>query len=252
MFMRLVQVKFKPESMSFIRDVYDKEIIPRLEKIEGCLCVCAIVSDQNPEEGISMTLWETPKNAKVYEKSGAYGELLQLVKPFLIDSSEWHVQLSKDMTLEYKPEESEPVIETYNSATQSDKALPEKNGLGHMYLRLVSVLLQSGKMDEFKKIYETDILPSLRKFNGCKFAFMTKSSEDENTAVCVSLWDSRQDAETYEKSGLFDQLIEKTKHTFSEFYRWKMALEKEHRVQMTTSDDMKIECFRVVIGKSFH
>lgn len=251
MFMRMVQVRYKPEAISKIREMYDTVIIPRLENIDGCLFVCAVTNDKDPEEGISLTLWKTQEHAKAYEKSGVYEELLKYIKPYLTDTTEWQVQLSKDMTVQYQPVEVEPVIETYASTTQSDETVPDQTTSGHMYLRLVSVLLQPGKMSAFENIYQTEILPVLRELKGCRFAFMTQSSENENAVLCVSMWDTRKDAEAYEKEGLFHGLIEKTKHTFSEFYQWKMTLEQEAGTRVTTSDDMKIESYRVVTGKRF-
>ncbi len=120
MFMRLVNARYKPEALAAIREVYNSTIIPRLEKIDGCLCVCAITNDKNPEEGISLTLWETPEHARAYEKSG-----------------------------------------------------------------------------------------------------------------------------------LFEELRGKTQHTYSDFYRWKMALEKKYGSKVKTSEDLKLDTYSVVIGKSF-
>ena len=46
-------------------------------------------------------------------------------------------------------------------------------------------------------------------------------------------------------------MIDKVKHTFSEFYRWKMALEKNTGQQVKTSEDLKINKYSLVSGKSF-
>jgi len=251
MFMRLVNARYKPEALPAIREVYNSTIIPRLEKIDGCLCVCAITNDKNPEEGISLTLWETPEHARAYEKSGVYTELFNKVQPFLLNSSEWRVKLSEEMKVEYKPVDREPVIQTFTSAAQSDREFPDHNQKNFMYLRILSVQLNPGKLDEFRSIYEKNILPALEKLKGCRFAFMTTSGEEENKVVCVSLWDSKQDADAYEKSGLFEELREKTQHTYSDFYRWKMALEKEYGSKVKTSEDLKLDTYSVVIGKSF-
>jgi heme-degrading monooxygenase HmoA len=179
-----------------------------------------------------------------------YEQLLKKVKPYLADTTEWHVQLSKDLSMEFQPVEKELVIKTYAATAQLDKELPdEKSSL--MYLRIISVIIQPNKLEQFEKIYDNDILPALRELDGCRFAFMTESSEEENTVLCVSLWESKQYADAYEKSGLFEKLKEKTKHTFSEFFRWKMTLEKELGAQVTTSADMKVDTYRVVTGKSF-
>jgi len=251
MYMRFVKVKYKPGAESAIRAVYDTAIIPRLEQIDGCLCVCAIASEKNPEEGISLTLWETPEYVKAYEESGVYEELLAKVRPFLLDSAEWRVQLSRDFTLEYQPVQEEPVIKTFSSTAQMNTDIPEHGAALHMYLRIVSLQLQPGKLNEFNRIYDDEILPALKKSPGCRFAFMTVSSDKENEVVCVSIWRSRQDADAYEKSGLFEKMRERTKHTYSEFYQWKMALERQHKSEVATSEDMKRDTYRIVAGKSF-
>jgi heme-degrading monooxygenase HmoA len=251
MFLRLVHVRYNHEFLSKIREIYDKEVIPRLEKVEGCLCVCAIASDQDPEEGISLTIWKTRENAEAYEKSGVYEQLLNKIRPYLADSTEWHVQLSKDYEVEFKPIEKEPSITTYVAASKMSNEIPNHDQSSRMFLRIVSVFLQKGKLKEFTKIYEKDILPALQNMEGCKFAFMTENSEREDAVLCVSLWDSKENAEAYEKNGLFDDLRKKTRRTFSEFYRWKMALENELGARVATSEDMKVDKYHVVVGKSF-
>ena len=84
---------------------------------------------------------------------------------------------------------------------------------------------------KFKEIYDKKILPEFRKLAGCRFAFMTRSGGDENTVLCVSMWDSKKHADGYEKSGLFERFRKKTQHTFSEFYRWKMRLEGKYSIE---------------------
>ena len=69
--------------------------------------------------------------------------------------------------------------------------------------------------------------------------------------LSVSIWSSKADAEEYENSGMFEDLTKKIKHTFSHFYLWKMALEQESKRQIQTSEDMKIDHYTMVAGKSF-
>ena len=252
MYMRLVYARYKPKALSKIRDIYDKVIIPRLEKTEGCLCVCAIASEQDPEDGISLTLWESPENVKAYETSGQYKELLKHVMPYLVDTTEWHVELVKEMEIKYNPVKKEPSIETFRAASQMDQNLPSHDQeSGSMHMRIISVLLKDDMLEVFKAIYDKDILPAFRKLHGCRFAFMTQSGEGENTVLCVSLWDSKKHAEDYEKSGLFKKFRKKTKHTFSEFYRWKMRLEGKYSMDSRPPEEMKEDTYRVVTGKSF-
>ena len=67
--MRLVQAKYKPDSLSKIRQIYNESIIPRLQTMPGCLCVCLIKSELQTDEGISLTLWDSKEQAEDYEKS---------------------------------------------------------------------------------------------------------------------------------------------------------------------------------------
>ena len=58
MYMRLVQAKFQPESLSRIQAIYEETIIPQLEKTKGCHCVVLLKRDTG-NEGISLTLWDS-------------------------------------------------------------------------------------------------------------------------------------------------------------------------------------------------
>jgi heme-degrading monooxygenase HmoA len=106
-------------------------------------------------------------------------------------------------------------------------------------------------MDEFKKLYADIIIPTLKKTPGCQYAYLTESMQEENQIISLTIWDSKEDADRYEKSGRFKELVEKVKHTFSELYQWKMALEKETGKKAKTSEDLEVSRYSVVTGKSF-
>ena len=69
-YMRLVHVRYQPDSLAKVQQIYDQSIIPRLQKTEGCLFASALKSEVHPGEGISMTLWKSRDHAEAYEKSG--------------------------------------------------------------------------------------------------------------------------------------------------------------------------------------
>jgi heme-degrading monooxygenase HmoA len=247
MFMRLVQAKYDPAALTIIRQIYETKIIPQLQEMKGCLFACLIKSELDPEEGISMTLWDTQENAENYERSGMFQINMQEIKPYLQVSNEWKAQLSKDMKIEYEPVHDEPVVTSYRTLVQLDEKLPVEL----MYLRLLSLKIQPGKMEEFVAIYEQDILPLLRSVPGCRYAYLTISSERKHEAISVTIWNSKQDVERYEQSGPFNSFIDKTKHTFSELYQWKIALENDQTGHIVTRDDPALKYYSMVTGKSF-
>jgi heme-degrading monooxygenase HmoA len=251
MFMRLVQLNVEKQEIDKFRQTYQDEVIDRLQKTSGCRFVGLIESGAEECEFISLTLWDEQKQAESYEESGIYEELLSKVRPYLQNSSEWKIQLSENLELEYKQVQEEPVIKKFSVQAQGDR-----NGRGgidsHLYVRIVSLSIQEGKEEEFKKIFTGEIIPELLATRGCRYAYLTRSTQDANAFISVTIWDSSEDADLYESSGKFKELVGKVSHTFSQFYRWKMALEKDYDASINTSEDMKVERYNIVTGKNFY
>ena len=251
MYMRLLQIKIKPEKLPELQQVYETKVIPALQNLPGCRHASLIHGAHHTDECISLTLWDSQENAEAYAQSGLFQQLFQAAQPFLADSSEWKIQLSAELKLEYLPVIEEPVVKSYDVDAATDaQALPQAQ-TAFMYLRIVSAKITPGKLEEFRRLYAEEIIPALRSVPGCRYAFLTESLETQNEVISVTIWDSRQEAQNYEQSGLFEQLTQKVKHTFSELYQWKMALEQAQRGQAATSEDLTVKHYRVVTGESF-
>lgn len=251
MFMRLVQLNVEMQMVDNFRETYNKDIISRLQEMPGCRFAGLIESGSEESEFISLTLWDTQEHAESYEKGGAYEELLGKLKPYLRNSSEWKIQLSENLELEYKPVPEEPVIKKYSVKAQTDSSTTG-NIDSRLYVRIVSLSVQDGKEDEFRQIYTDEIIPALLSTKGCRYAYLTQSVQDPNGFISVTIWDSKSDADLYESSGKFNELVDKVAHTFSQFYRWKMALENDYNANIKTSEDLKVERYNLVTGKNFY
>jgi len=250
MIMRFFQIRIKPDALLAYRKFYDEKVIPEFQKMEGCLYASLIQSSHHKDECISMTLWQSPDHAQAYEKSDIYQKLLEAERKYLADSSEWKVELSKEMKLEYKPIPEEPTIKAYSVEGQTD-AKGTVQEIRPMHLRIVSVKIQPGKIDEFRRLYSEEILPTLRTVKGCRYAYLTESEKEKDEFISVTLWDSKQDAENYEQGGIYQQLLEKAKHTFSDLYQWKMGLQKQTGGKAATSEDLTVDHYNIVTGRSF-
>jgi heme-degrading monooxygenase HmoA len=248
MFMRLLQVKIKPEELRNLSALYEEKIVPALQTVRGCLYAYLMQSVHHTDEVISMTLWRTEEDAAVYERGGLYKELLEEARPFFADSTEWKLQLSKDFTLEYLPVPEEPAIRTFSVASTSESTIPIKEKSLQLFLRIVSVHLKPGKLEEYKELYRREIIPALQATRGCLYACLSTLTIDSNEAISVTLWNSRADAEEYERSGRFDQLLHEVEHTLSDLSQWKSEGRFQHTV---TSEDIAVEGYRLVAGKEF-
>jgi heme-degrading monooxygenase HmoA len=249
--MRLLQVKLNPVFIEKFKEFYETAVIPQLQKMPGCIFGGLIKSGPEIDEFISLTFWETQQNAEDYESSDTYKDLISQAKPFFSESNEWKIQLSDKMELEYAPVTEEPVVKKYSVEVQKEKDDKLKFQSSQMHVRIVSLKIQEDKLDEFKKVYLEKVIPALKETDGCRHVFLTESINEKDEFISVTIWDNKEYADNYETSGRFDELIGMVKHTFSHFYLWKMELEKEYSAKIKTTDDMKVDNYNVVTGKSF-
>ncbi len=259
MYMRLVHMKLEPRRILEFVMMYEKEIVPELQRMTGCLYAGLIRSVSRDGEGISLTLWDTRDHAESYEQSGVFARLLEKARPFSAYASEWKVRLSDDMQLEYVPVDSDPVVTSHPVTSFFDPSMLDRSAPGTMHLRLVSVHVRAGMEDTFRALYRDLIVPALKQVKGCRYALLMDTAEDPSEMISLTIWDSRDDAAAYDSGGLFDDLLEKVKHTFTGLYRWKMQLRDvgdggkgDRAAHTVTSDDPTVRDYVVVTGKAFH
>ena len=248
MFTRFVQGKFKPGKLGEVKRFYSEEVLPALQQSQGCLYACLIGSVEDPSEFISFTLWDTQANAQAYEQGGTYALLLNKARDILVDSTEWKVQLTRELKLEYTPVQEEPVVRSYRTTTTPEPHELAEVIRGPMYVRLLSLKIEPERLSEFRQIYENEIVPTLRNVSGCRYAFLVDSPE-ESEVISITIWDSKEHADAYEKSGIFEGLVEKVRHTFSHVYQWKMKLTEEAQAATVTSEDLTVKPYQVITGK---
>jgi quinol monooxygenase YgiN len=251
MFMRLVQVKVKSETADQMPLLYSTTIIPTLQKTPGCLYASLIKSTHDPDEAISMTLWDSLDHAEAYEQGGMFQKLMNEITPFLSDSSEWRIQLSKDFSWEYIPSREEPVVKSYKVTTTFPAPPSTEESAGPLYVRILSVRLKPGRLEEFAALYNAEILPMLQRVHGCRYAFLTEGVTERNEVISITIWDHKEAADVYEESGLFRKLTRKVQHTFSELYQWKLSVEKRSSVHVSSTEDLNVSGYNVVSGKVF-
>ncbi|MBI5017614.1 MAG: antibiotic biosynthesis monooxygenase [Deltaproteobacteria bacterium] len=76
MYLRLTFFKTRPDSMNSLRDLYNGEVIPAHKGHKGNRFVHLLERLDRPNEGISVTAWDTKADLDAYEKSGDYERIL--------------------------------------------------------------------------------------------------------------------------------------------------------------------------------
>lgn len=248
MFTRFFYAKIRAGKEGDFKHFYTDEILPALKGAPGCLYGSLIQSTENPDEFISFSLWDTQGNIRGWEQSSKYALLVQKAREFFAGSTEWRVQLTRDLKLEYAPVFEEPVIRSYREETAVKPHELSYAFSGPMYVRLTSAMVAPDKLREFQEIYRNEIIPTLQTVSGCRYAFLVDTPGESET-ISVTIWDSKDHADAYEKSGIFESLVERVRHTFSQVYQWKMQLAEQTHGATVTSDDLTVKPYQVVVGR---
>ncbi|MBI4417904.1 MAG: antibiotic biosynthesis monooxygenase [Ignavibacteriales bacterium] len=244
--MRTVKMHVKPEEIREFRSAYENKILPAFTNIKGCRYAALLQSTHNPEECISLTFWTSALEARDFEQSGTFDSLVKILSPHFSESSELQIRLTKDLKLEYASSVTEPQVRKFevDSPHTSD---PQ----GKVFLRMVSLKFRTEKVEEFKKHYTEKVIPVLRKVDGCRRAFLAAPADNPNELISVTEWESESAAQAYEHGGQFDALLESQRHFFSGLSEWGMAKQKESKSKVATSDDVTVDHYIMLTGRSF-
>ena len=248
MHLRFIQARVKADNIHRLRAVYEEKIIPAMQGVDGCLYIGLFHNIRHPDECISLSFWSDRKKIDSYEKSGVFTILLNTSKPYFDDSSEWQMNLSDDLTLTYTQLPQEAVVKDFAITSPDQKPLISDKTF---FVRVVSHQVRTGMEEDFRRIYNNEVLSSLTQISGCRSAYLTENPEDKGKLFSITIWDSQGDADKYEQSGLFNTLLDKLKPTLSGVYQWKMRLERETGAQVRTTDDITVEGYSMLTGKSF-
>ena len=78
-----------------------------------------------------------------------------------------------------------------------------------MFVRLVFGKVQTNKMEEIRGWYQTEDVPAMKNQKGLRMLLFLESVDSPDEAVSLSIWDSKEDAEAWEKSGPYKELVKK-------------------------------------------
>lgn len=250
MFLRIVELSARHGKGPALESVYEDRVIPALEKTEGCMFAGLLKSVASSDRYASLTLWGSENHIQVYNDSGSFNMNLEYVRPYLEESSEWKIQLSKEDVIEYVPVRQERVVKSF-PVDSDEENLPGIVDGNRRYLRVLSLKIKPGLEDEFKDIYKNEIQPLLKKTTGCRFSFLVDNTDQDREFLSLTIWNDLESINQYENEGQFSNLLNKVKHTLAELYQWKMALERKN-IHTTTSEDFGISKFTLLTGKKFN
>jgi heme-degrading monooxygenase HmoA len=69
-----------------------------------------------------------------------------------------------------------------------------------LFVRTVTLNLKPNTLKDFHRIVETDVVPMLRNQKGFRDQLICEAAE-RNDILAISLWETKEDAEAYNKTG---------------------------------------------------
>ena len=203
MFMRFVQLPIRPEAVEAYTSFYNFRIGPALRDVPGCLFARLIQDSSTESRLLSFTVWESAEAVHEYEESGLFNKLMNEGDPFAEDTTEWKIELSDDMRLEYKPVHDEPEIKAMNVVAGTKEGDPVAQIGDFTYVRIVSATLAPKTHEDFERLYDDVITPKLLAVDGCRGAYLIKLN-DEVDILSVTVWENERSAETAKAQSILD------------------------------------------------
>lgn len=80
MFVRLTYTKVLPQHTALLRKIYNEEVIPAVRRHEGLIHIMLLEPTEKGDDFISVTEWDTQRDAEEYERSGAYEQLIGKIR----------------------------------------------------------------------------------------------------------------------------------------------------------------------------
>jgi len=71
--------------------------------------------------------------------------------------------------------------------------------------------VKPGTWQEYEQVYHDAILPETRPLKGLVFRELLRGVDDPTEGISLTLWESQEDLEAYERSDLYQNLVEQAR-----------------------------------------
>ena len=84
-----------------------------------------------------------------------------------------------------------------------------------MFARQTFIAVQPAKVTEFRKSFEKEIIPEIKMQRGLVNVLLLEPTEKGDEFISLTLWETKTDADKYEKSGKYKELVTKLQPLFT-------------------------------------
>lgn len=84
-----------------------------------------------------------------------------------------------------------------------------------MWVRLTFVKVQLDKLDELRKDYYEELVPTVKAQKGNIDIFMLEPVDENDEFISFTSWDNKENGDAYESSGTYLEMVKKVKYGFA-------------------------------------
>jgi heme-degrading monooxygenase HmoA len=78
-----------------------------------------------------------------------------------------------------------------------------------MFARVAWGKVKPGTWQDYEQFYHDEVLPKTRDLRGLVFRELLQGADDPNEGISLSLWESREDLDAYERSDVYAGIVER-------------------------------------------
>ena len=102
-----------------------------------------------------------------------------------------------------------------------------------MFARLTFLRIQSESIEELRRVYNEEIVPVIKSQKGNVGAWLLEPTDDADDFISLTEWLSEADANVYESSGTYQELVDKLKDKYKSKPSLKTYNVAETKVRVT-------------------
>ena len=246
MFLRMVTHAAQVDKVVQMVETYDRRIIGSFRSTPGCVFASLLQNINAPSECISLTIWQSQQFAMDYEKGGLFKELVESLRPYFVESNEWKLELTEELSLDYTPIQSEPTVSRFNDSVAGSEEITKLKSKPFA-IQILSLTVQEEENHKFEEIFMQDIHPKYKAHKGFIDLILLRQKREY---YIFSFWDEAVDLQSPSGIHSIGHLLDSIYTVLPSFIQWRTKHRSAARIS-ASSEEFKATVHRCLTAEWF-
>jgi heme-degrading monooxygenase HmoA len=225
---------------------YDENVIAALRRQPGCSFASLLQNISDSKDCISVTIWESKEATEEYEKSGKFKALVESLRSFYVESNEFELKLTDDLSIEYTPIQNDPSLKQFDD-DDTEKQYIRKFNITPYAAKIITLTVQADKVHEFQTIFAEKIIPKFKAQKGFIHIILLRKEHEFNI---ISFWDETIDLTAGSGDQSLHSLTRSIFQMLPSSVQWQVS-HKSSRTSFATTEEISASVYRCLTGEWF-